>query len=88
MPTLDVLEVVISENPLELVFNDAPLEVYIQEDNFDIVINTVDTEIIVQNDSVEILTIAEQGPAGILGIAIGNTAPSAPVLGALWLDTH
>ena len=91
----EILEVVIHENPLELVFDDQPLEVLIQEDNFEIAVDEVHTEVVIQNQDIEILTIAEQGPPGVGGsgggffhIAVGNTPPQSPQVGDLWLDTN
>lgn len=91
----DILEVVVNENPLELVFNDQPLEVLIQEDNFTVQISQDVTEIIIDSEDIEILTIAEQGPPGVGGgsgglfdITVGNTPPSSPTIGQLWLDTN
>ena len=89
----DILEVVVLENPFELVFNDQPLEVLIQEDNFEVQVNDVETEIIILEENIEVLTIAEQGPPGVGGsgsfpIAIGDTPPSNPQIGDLWLDTN
>lgn len=91
----DILEVVVNENPLELVFNDQPLEVLIQEDNLSVQISQDVTEIIIDSEDIEILTIAEQGPPGVGGgsgglfdITVGNTPPSSPTIGQLWLDTN
>lgn len=89
----DILEVVVLENPFELVFNDMPLEVLIVEDNFEIAVNEQPTEILILEENIEVLTIAEQGPPGVggsggLGIAIGNTPPSNPAVWDLWLDTN
>ena len=91
----DILEVVVTENPLELVFNDQPLEVLMQEDNFVVDIKQDVTEIVFNSEDIEILTIAEQGPPGVGGgsggifpIHVGNTPPSSPSIGDLWLDTN
>ena len=91
----DILEVVVNEDPLELVFNDQPLEVLIQEDNLSVQISQDVTEIVIDSEDIEILTIAEQGPPGVGGgsggtfpIAVGNTPPSNPQVGDLWLDMN
>lgn len=93
----DILEVVVTENPLELVFNDQPLEVLIQEDNLEVSVTQSNTEITINSQDIEILTIAEQGPpgspgsgsgGGIFPIAYGNTPPSSPSVGDLWLDMN
>ena len=91
----DILEVVVTENPLEIVFNDQPLEVLVQEDNYSIDIQQDVTELTITSEDIEILTIAEQGPPGVSGgsgglfpISVGNTPPSAPAIGDLWLDIN
>ena len=87
----DIFEVNIVEESLELSFTDDLLEVLIQEDNFELSVNTTETEVLISSDEIEILTIAEQGPAGIGGefpIAVGNTPPINPEVGDLWLDTN
>lgn len=90
----DIFEVLIVENPLEIIFDDQPLEISIQEDNFDVLVNSdSDIEITIDSNDLEILTIAEQGPPGAgslvgLPIASGNNPPSNPSTGDLWLDTN
>ena len=91
----DILEVVVTENPFEIVFNDQPLEVLIQEDNLEVSVTQNITEVIIDSQDIEILTIAEQGPPGVGGgsgglfdITVGNTPPSNPIQGQLWLDTN
>lgn len=86
----DILEVVIVENPFELVFNDQPLEVLIAEDAYEISVNEVHTEILLDTQDIEVLTIAEQGPPGVggFGVHIGNNPPEDPDIGDLWLDTN
>ena len=91
----DILEVVVTENPLEIVFNDQPLEVLVQEDNYLIDIAQDVTEIIITSEDIEVLTIAEQGPPGVGGgsgglfdITVGNTPPTNPQPGQLWLDMN
>ena len=86
----DILEVVVLENPFELVFNDMPLEVLIVEDNFEVSVNEQPTEILILEENIEILTIAEQGPPGVGGtgglIHVGDTPPADTSM--LWLDTN
>lgn len=91
----DILEVAVTENPLELVFDDQPLEVLIQEDNFVVDIAQDVTEIVITSEDIEILTIAEQGPPGVGGgsgglfpMSVGTTPPSNPQVGDLWLDMN
>lgn len=84
----DIFEVLITENPLELVFNDPSLEVLIQEDNFEVTVQDTTAEVVISNEDIEVLTIAEQGPTGVLGINISNNAPTAPSIGDLWLDLN
>lgn len=88
----DVLEVQIIEEPQELVFDNQPLEVLIQEDNFEVLIDPdIQNEVLISDEHVEILTIAEQGPAGVGGdfpLIISTTPPTSPNTGDLWLDIN
>jgi len=90
----DILEVVVTENPFEIVFIDQPLEVFIQEDNFVTEISQNVTEVVIDSQDIEILTIAEQGPPGVggggsgLAIYTGPTAPSNAPIGAIWIETN
>ena len=87
----DILEVTVIESPFEVVISDSPVEVLIQEDNIEVQVGAADLEVVINNQDIEILTIAEQGPPGVGGdfsIAIGNTPPSNPEVGDLWLDTN
>jgi hypothetical protein len=84
----DIFEIIINEDVFELQFINQDTEVVIVNDNLEINIIEDLTEIVFNNESIEVLTIAEQGPPGIMGIAIGPNAPINPEIGSLWLDTN
>lgn len=58
----------------EVVITENPFEIVFLEDNF---------EVVVQNDEVEILSIAEQGPAGINGGNPTFVQESEPISGMI-----
>jgi len=85
----DVFEIIITEQINEVVLSDPQLEIVIEEDFTETIINNDELELVMKDELIEVLTIAEQGPAGpsLDGITIGPNPPANPEVGHIWLDT-
>lgn len=92
---MDYFEVIVSDTHQELIFTDPVLELVFVNENYELQLNTPDLEIVLNDDYIEVLSIAEQGPPGVSApwtmltkITVSNTAPIAPLVGELWVDTN
>lgn len=81
----DTFELVITSNPLEVVFEDGT-ELVIDFDTQEIVLVDADAEVLIQSDDLEVLAL-DAAPKWVYDtkVTVSSTAPANPSIGDLWV---